>query len=853
MTVVIERPIDETFHFEPDVDANPQLPPANRGRVAIVRHGSYPEQPHLRRDVDTLRRAGYQVDIICDSQPGKRHFERFNGITVIRVPLHHRRGGMPRYLFEYLAMPFLSAGALAARSLQQRYDFVEIDTMPDWLVVAGVVPKLLGSRLILYMFENMAELLAIDHQWSRSHPLVKALDAIERRCAGIADVVLTPYEKARDRLIERGLSPAKIKFIPNGPDEDVFLANADLTTIDAKLALPSTGFRMVTHGSLLQRYGIETLIESMALLRDELPALSLTVIGTGEYEPELRRRVDELGLSDGVDFIGGIPFEHVAAKLLEADLGVVPYWVDGMPNKLMEYLLLGIPAIVGDWPTMRLYFDDDCVRYVAPRDAQALAGDIRELFENRGLMLNLARTGHRRYMDTLAWRIGKLDYLAIYDEAPSEASQASSKQHGWLRFVLGQSRGPRNALRRIPTIVARFGITSRRSRRHLETLLRITKKYEVRPTLPITARVAERNPGLVRWLHSQGVEIAAHGYVHNDFAVLSSEEQKAQALKSRERLERIVPGVRGWRCPYSRWNEKTPGAVRGSGFAYDATPVSEWPAFAHEGIRMSSCQTADYARICRLFQVRDASRCAVLPYTEDGLVRIPMSIPQDEDMVDRLHLTSEEMTRVWMRVLAESSEFGEMFVICLHPERANICSAPLDATLRAAREMGTVWLPTLGEIADWWRERAKSSVIVKPRNDGGWDISLDGPADAVARLGDHMIRSGATRSVHTPGKPVIAIDSSSPAEFVASAREAGFVLESYDDRTGLNGSGPTLWLSDVSRGCRTGDEVVRMLGQRSENVVRLSPWPFPYGSCLSVSGDIDALTLFDFALRLKEF
>jgi hypothetical protein len=49
------------------------------------------------------------------------------------------------------------------------------------------------------------------------------------------------------------------------------------------------------------------------------------------------------------------------------------------------------------------------------------------------------------------------------------------------------------------------------------------------------------------------------------------------------------------------------------------------------------------------------------------------------------------------------------------------------------------------------------------------------------------------------------------------------------------------------------DAVVRFVAERDANLVRIQPWPAGYRSCLSVTGDIDAVTLLDFALRLKEF
>ncbi len=200
------------------------VPAKPRGRVAIVRHGLYPEHPHLQRDVLALRSAGFEVDVICDMFPGKRHFEQHDGVTVIRLPLEHKRQGMARYLFEYISLPVLASGALALRSLVGRYDYVEIDTMPDWLLIAGLVPKLMGAKVVLYMFENMAELLATDHGWSHKHPLVRTLDFIELTAARLADSVMTPYEKARSRLIEKGVPADKITFVANGPDEAVFLA-----------------------------------------------------------------------------------------------------------------------------------------------------------------------------------------------------------------------------------------------------------------------------------------------------------------------------------------------------------------------------------------------------------------------------------------------------------------------------------------------------------------------------------------------------------------------------------------------------------------------------------------------------
>jgi peptidoglycan/xylan/chitin deacetylase (PgdA/CDA1 family) len=700
------------------------------------------------------------------------------------------------------------------------------------------------------MFENMAELLATDNDLPHSHPLVRLLDWMEKTCADIADRVMTPYEKARSRLIEAGIPAKKIVFIANGPDEDEFLSKIE--DIDrARTQVQTDGFRLVTHGSLLERYGIQTLIQAVGELRDRIPELQVDVVGFGEYEEDLKELASNLNLDDVVTFVGPVPFTEMAATLLKADVGVVPYWLDGMPNKLMEYLLLGIPAIVSDFPTMRLYFGDDAIRYVPAERVDALAEAIEDLYLHPEKRQALAMNGMQQYQNKLAWPKAKWKYLGVYGvEPPPEEVEETKRSTNWLSFVLGQSRGPRNAITRLPTIVGRFGVTPYKSEHNLDRLLEITDKYSVKPTLPVTAATASRHPDVVRRLEDRGVEIAAHGLVHNDYASLSREEQFDQVGQAREELESLGFKIRGWRCPYSRWNSDTLDALRANGFEYDATPVYEWPAFQEENIRMSPDEQADYQRLCRLFNVRDARTRAVLPTGIDSLVQIPMSIPQDEDMVDRLHLDGETMSRVWRRMLHDSHSRRELFVICLHPERASLCAEPLEATLDKARSLGDVWIPTLIEVAIWWQERGTTKVEVDSSDQpGSWNVKVCGPERVVTRCGAHAVKGSGTASVEQPRKPVIASGSQWPEETITRVREAGYVVE----RKPEGNVQYALHLQDVAELSDQADAVLRNVEKHEGSLVRLQPWPSGARSCLSITGDIDALTLVDFAMRLKEF
>lgn len=387
------------------------------GRIAIVRHSSYPEDMHVRRDALALRDAGFDVDLICDRKPGKPTIERVDGITVVRISPRHRRGGIGRYLFEYTAFPLVAAAVLALRSARKRYTWIEVNNLPDWLVLAAMVPKLLGARIVLYSREDMARLLASDHELSSRHPMVRLARALQRTCCRFVDRVIVTQELARQDLIHQGIPAGKIVAVPNAPDEAAFLARVpQRRSVPPRPPGASGSFRLVTHGTLVKRYGIETLIEAVHLLRDTIPGIQLEIIGDGEYRPALEAVVERLNLRAHVTFAGFLPeYEQVAPRLLDADLGIVPIWTDfQLCNKLVDYLLLGIPAITSESRVLRAYLGDDVVRFVPPANAAVLADTILDLYREPGKRAGLAAAGKTAYREHFSWDQARHRYLTVY-------------------------------------------------------------------------------------------------------------------------------------------------------------------------------------------------------------------------------------------------------------------------------------------------------------------------------------------------------------------------------------------------------------------------------------------------------
>ncbi len=131
--------------------------PAARVRACILRQDD--DYEDVRREAEALAGAGLDVDVICMRGLGRPRREVLNGVTVISLPANRRRGrGKARYAFDYGLFFLLAAATLAVRHLRRPYQVVQVNSMPDFLVFAAVIPKLLGSRVIAYMAEPTPEL-----------------------------------------------------------------------------------------------------------------------------------------------------------------------------------------------------------------------------------------------------------------------------------------------------------------------------------------------------------------------------------------------------------------------------------------------------------------------------------------------------------------------------------------------------------------------------------------------------------------------------------------------------------------------------------------------------------------------
>ena len=105
---------------------------------------------------------------------------------------------------------------------------------------------------------------------------------------------------------------------------------------------------VVAVGRVDENKNHEMLIRAFAKIAEDFPEYQLFIYGEGEKREELQGLAKELGLEERIHLPGNE--EHVEEVLYRARVFVLPSNTEGMPNTLIEAMLLGTTVIATDCP-----------------------------------------------------------------------------------------------------------------------------------------------------------------------------------------------------------------------------------------------------------------------------------------------------------------------------------------------------------------------------------------------------------------------------------------------------------------------------------------------------------------------
>jgi glycosyltransferase involved in cell wall biosynthesis len=384
-------------------------------KVCIIRQGYFPHDVRVRKEALALIDKGYQVDVICLQDPGEERKEVYRGVNIYRIPMQHKRGGLLNYLYEYLRFFFLAFVKLNTLFFRNRYDFIQVNTLPDFLVFVAVIPKLLGAKVVLDLHEPAPELWGSIFGFDKKF-LIRIVKFAEQISIQYANKAITVSEQMKDSYVNRGASPSKISVVLNVPNLEFNPDRYKEYYQDHK----NDKFLLICHGLIVKRYGQQTLIKAVSLLKDKIPSIQLNILGKGEYEAELKKLVSNIHLEDYVHFHGVIPFDDMIKMIAKSDIGIVP--VERNPysdlvhtNKMFELIAMRKPVIISKTRAVEEFFgpNNSCLKYFESGDEKGLARCVLELYNSPEKREKMVKNAYAKF-ESVRWERTREVYCNLF-------------------------------------------------------------------------------------------------------------------------------------------------------------------------------------------------------------------------------------------------------------------------------------------------------------------------------------------------------------------------------------------------------------------------------------------------------
>ena len=260
--------------------------------------------------------------------------------------------------------------------------------MPAWLIA-----RLLGVKTVIHYHSGEAR----EHlqRFRRVRPVLES-----------ADRLVVPSEFLVGLFREFGL---QAHIVPNIVDLRQF------TFRDRKPLHP----KLLCTRAFHRYYGLDVVVHAFAEVQRAFPDATLSLVGKGPLEQQIRALVRDLNLS-GVEFVGAVPHGEIARFYDGADIFINASNLDNMPVSILEAFASGTPVVTTAPEGMSYLVEHERTGLLSkPGDAQALAQNVIRLLTETKLASRLASNA-RDEVRHYCWESVRRKWLEVYDSLGSD-------------------------------------------------------------------------------------------------------------------------------------------------------------------------------------------------------------------------------------------------------------------------------------------------------------------------------------------------------------------------------------------------------------------------------------------------
>lgn len=160
-------------------------------------------------------------------------------------------------------------------------------------------------------------------------------------------------------------------------------------------------------------YNVACTLRAFKVVQKSWPNASLTLVGGGALEKDLRALAKELKL-EHVEFVGRVPPDAIADYYTDHDIYVQSPNIDNMPTSILEAYASGLPVVSTEAGGVPAILTNGQHGLLAPLDDHiALGSRLLLLLEQPGVARELAHNA-RTFCEACSWRDVREQWLSHY-------------------------------------------------------------------------------------------------------------------------------------------------------------------------------------------------------------------------------------------------------------------------------------------------------------------------------------------------------------------------------------------------------------------------------------------------------
>ncbi|MCK5707165.1 MAG: hypothetical protein KAI43_05880 [Candidatus Aureabacteria bacterium] len=406
-----------------------------------------------------------------------------------------------------------------------------------------------------------------------------------------------------------------------------------------------------------------------------------------------------------------------------------------------------------------------------------------------------------------------------------------------------KTKGLTNFLKRFFTISSRFGLTPLKYIRYLKRFQELQEEFSLKTSFPITSTVLEKHKDFIKDFNDSFL-FMLHGMNHIDYTRINKEKIPMHIRKGKKTLSYLgIEKDFGFRAPYLRYNSDVRDKLIEEECFFDSsrTVFVDDPAL--------SIPKNDMDIINNLYSPISFDIKLSLPFFDHSLIEIPVTLPDDEIVIDRLHIRNKEkLINIFENVAKKIFSHQEIFIMQLHPERIDFLFEPLKNILKNITSDQNIWMTDLKTLAKWFKKVANAK----------YNFDINKKEIAFESIPEREIIGKNIDFTHKNGRiiynsdtiPAIYLKKEIDIRFQKQLEYDGFFVLRSDDMAqfcSIVFSDDTTFSAGAYRNFR------KKILSTEKPLVFLSRWPHDKKGVFCLSGDIDALTIGDFFSRFKHF